>query len=64
IIFRLNHSESKAVLTSENNIQKILEAYDSFSIKPVIICISPDTASLRKILDSASVSEGKNFFLF
>jgi long-chain acyl-CoA synthetase len=64
IIFRLNHSESKAVLTSENNIQKILEAYDSFSIKPVIICISPDTASLRKILDSASVSEGKNFFFF
>lgn len=64
IIFRLNHSESKAVLTSENNMQKVLDAYESVSIKPVIICISPDTASLRKIITSASVSEGKNFFFF
>ncbi len=64
IVFRLEHSESKAVLTSENNLQKILDAYKAVSIKPVIICISPDTASLRKILVSSSVTEGQNFFFF
>ena len=64
IIFRLNHSESKAVLVSENNMQKILDAYESAVIKPVIICISPDTPSLRKILSSFPASSDGNFYFF
>lgn len=64
IIFRLNHSESKAVLVSENNLQKISEAYNSTDIKPMVICLSPDTEALRKVLQTAPFSEGKNFFFF
>lgn len=64
ILFRLNHSESKGILISENNFQKLLEVLPLVDLKPVIIFISADTPSLRKMISAASLVEGTDFFFY
>jgi long-chain acyl-CoA synthetase len=64
IVFRLNHSESKAVLVSENNFQKIAEIMSRADIKPLVICISPETPALKKMIADSGLAMGKNILLY
>lgn len=48
ILFRLDHSESKAILVSENNFQKVEEILDKTKKKPVVICISEKTPEMAQ----------------
>lgn len=50
IIFRLDHSESKALLVSENNYQKAVDALKETSVAPKVIVISPRTPALADIM--------------
>jgi len=62
IIFRLDHSESKALLVSENNFQKAAEAIKGASSKPVLILISPRTQRLEEFAASYSLGKSKPLF--
>ena len=46
IVFRLDHSESKAFLVSENNFQKAVTALKTARSKPVLIVISDKNEAL------------------
>ena len=47
ILFRLDHSEAKAILVSENNYQKVAEVLPRSQYKPMVICISGRTEELE-----------------
>ncbi|MCL2411414.1 MAG: AMP-binding protein [Treponema sp.] len=47
IVFRLDHSESKALLVSENNFEKAVRALKNVRSKPVLIIISDRNANLN-----------------
>ena len=67
IIFRLDHSESKALLVSENNFQKAAQAIRGIGSKPVLVLISPRNQHLEELVSSymaAEPSPGKNKPLF
>jgi long-chain acyl-CoA synthetase len=64
IIFRLDHSESKAVLVSENNFQKVADIFDKLIIKPMIICISPRSNHLKEMIGKTNLKEGTNLFFY
>jgi len=49
IIFRLVHSESKALLLSENNFQKAVDALKNVRSKPVLILISDRNPRLEEL---------------
>jgi long-chain acyl-CoA synthetase len=50
IVFRLEHSESKALLVSENNFQKAADAINTATAKPALILISPRSARLDELI--------------
>ena len=50
IVFRLDHSESKALLLSENNYQKAMDALKEAKAAPRIIMISPRTTELNAMI--------------
>ncbi len=64
IIFRLNHSESKAVLVSENNFQKTADILDKLTVAPVIIVISPRSNHLKEMIGKTNLIEGTNLFFY
>ncbi|MDR2900276.1 MAG: AMP-binding protein [Treponema sp.] len=64
IIFRLDHSESKAVLVSENNFQKIADVFEKLIIKPKVFCISPKSNHLKEAISKTSLNEGSDLFFF
>jgi long-chain acyl-CoA synthetase len=64
IVFRLDHSESKAVLVSENNFQKLADIFDTLKIKPMIICISPKSNHLQAMIEKTNLMEGTNLFFY
>jgi long-chain acyl-CoA synthetase len=47
ILFRLDHSESKAILVSENNYQKVAEVLPLARKKPLVVCISERTETMK-----------------
>ena len=49
IVFRLEHSQSKALLVSENNFIRAADAVRTIKLKPVLIIISPHSASLDEM---------------
>jgi len=50
IIFRMDHSESKALLVSENNIQRAMEAIKGVRSRPLLILISSRTSHLEELI--------------
>lgn len=64
VVFRLNHSESKALFTSENNMHISIDSYKEAKIKPLIVCLSPKTEALDAILKDSTFIHNKNFFYF
>ncbi|QQO10546.1 AMP-dependent synthetase/ligase [Breznakiella homolactica] len=64
IIFRLDHSESRAILVSENNFQKVAEILDKVQQKPAVICISDKTIHFAELIAKTSLTEGKDLFFY
>jgi len=63
IVFRLDHSESKLLLLSENNYQKAMEALKEVKSIPAVIIISPRTPELSKLIEKHPLP-GKGEILF
>ena len=62
IIFRLDHSESRALLVSENNFQKAAEALKGVHSKPVLIIISPHGPKIEEL--SAKFGAGEKILFY
>ena len=62
IIFRIDHSESKALLVSENNFQRAADALKNVQSKPVLIIISPRSPKIEEL--AAKYSSGEEKVLF
>jgi len=63
IFFRLDHSEAKALLVSENNYQKAMDSVKDLRSVPVVIVISPRTKELSELISKYPVP-GKGGILF
>ncbi len=61
ILFRLDHSESRAVLVSENCFPRLAEVISRTERKPLVICISGKTDSMSKSAASCGLEQGKSF---
>jgi long-chain acyl-CoA synthetase len=64
LLFRLDHSESRALLVSENNFQKGAEVLDRVKLKPVLICISPRNDHTEGLVKRFGLSPGKDFYYY
>lgn len=64
IVFRLNHSLARAILVSENNFRKVADSLALADAKPTVICISPATPELKKMIAASGLSEGSNLFFY
>ena len=62
IVFRLEHSQSKAFLVSENNFQKVIEALKKTKEKPVLILISDKTSHLEEMVKKHTSGDGNILF--
>jgi len=63
IVFRLDHSESKALLLSENNYQKAVDALKETRSVPSVIIISPRTPELSEMIAKYPLpGKGEIFF--
>lgn len=64
ILFRLDHSQAKAILVSENNFKKVAEILNSVKKKPLVIALSAKTETFSKMIAEAHLTEGKDLFFF
>ena len=64
IVFRLDHSESRAILVSENNFQKVADVLGRINQKPLVICISGKTNHLKDMIAKADLQEGKDILFY
>lgn len=64
ILFRLDHSESRAILVSENNFLKVADILGRTNRKPTVICISPKTQAFAAMIGQTSLTEGKDLFFY
>jgi long-chain acyl-CoA synthetase len=64
IVFRLDHSESKALLVSENNFQKGAEILGRVAKKPALICITPKSGRGAGLASKFGLEEGRDFFYY
>ena len=63
IVFRLDHSESKAILVSENCFQRAAEALENINAKPLMIVISNRNPRLEDLV-SKHTPAGANLLFF
>ncbi|MDR1588505.1 MAG: AMP-binding protein [Treponema sp.] len=64
IVFRLDHSESRALLVSENNFQKSAEILDRVAKKPPLICVTPKNEHTADLASKFGLEEGQDFFYY
>ena len=64
LVFRLDHSESRALLISENNFQKFADILSMVKEAPLVICLSGKTDSMKKLLADTPLQEGKNVLYY
>ncbi|MDR0448403.1 MAG: AMP-binding protein [Treponema sp.] len=62
IVFRLEHSESKAFLVSENNFQKAADAVKQIRSKPVLILISPRSSHSEELTEKFGFGGDVQYF--
>lgn len=58
ILFRLQHSEAKAIFVSENNFKKVADILEALGRPLLIVCLSPKTDSLLDMAKAAGIEEG------
>ncbi|MDR1420661.1 MAG: AMP-binding protein [Treponema sp.] len=64
IIFRLDHSESRVLLISENNFRKGAEILDKVKKRPVLVCLSPKNSRTEELCGKFSLAGGKDIFYY
>lgn len=64
LVFRLDHSESRAILVSENHFQKVACILSSVTKKPLVICISEKTKNMETLVAKTSLTLEKDFFYY
>jgi len=64
LVFRLDHSESRAIFISENNFPKLAEILGKVKVPPVVVCLSGKTDSMTQQLEKTSLIAGQNFFYY
>jgi long-chain acyl-CoA synthetase len=64
ILFRLDHSEAKAILVSENNFSKAAEVVPAAARKPLVVCISERTEQLEREAAAAGMKIGTDFVFY
>jgi len=64
IYFRLDHSEAKAILVSENNFSKVAEILPKLEKKPLFIIISDKNDHMEKNAKAAGLVEDRDLFYF
>lgn len=64
LVFRLDHSESRAIFISENNFQKLADILGSVKKQPLVICLSGKTESMETLVSKTPLSAGKDFFYY
>ncbi len=57
ILFRLTHSDSKAIITSRNNIEKILKIFDKLPDNFKIFYIDKQDNDLNKLIDKYNINK-------
>lgn len=64
IVFRLDHSECRAIMVSENNFQKVTGVLGQVRKRPAVICLSKRTESLLSMAAGANLVEGKSLLFY
>jgi long-chain acyl-CoA synthetase len=64
IVFRLDHSESRALLVSENNFRKGAEILGRAAKKPALVCVTPKNNHTAALASEFGLSEGRDFFYY
>jgi len=64
IPFRLNHSESSAIVVSENSLDKILSIRNSLDRKALIVVLSNFSGDVMARAKDAGLTEGKDIILY
>lgn len=64
ILFRLDHSEARGLLVSENNFPKFAEILDRLSRRPLVVCLSPRTPTFVEAVARTSLREGEDLFFY
>ena len=64
IPFRLNHSEAKAVIVSENVFPKLAGVWKNVKKKPLVIVLSDDESKMKTAADEAKLAWGKKIVAF
>ena len=64
ILFRLDHSEARAILVSENNFQKAADILDRARRKPTVVCISDRSEGMSAMAAKAGLTEGKDLLYY
>jgi long-chain acyl-CoA synthetase len=64
LLFRLDHSESKALLVSENNFQRGAEVLNRVKFKPLFICISPRNDHTEELVTKFGLNPGQDFYYY
>ncbi len=65
IPFRINHSESKAILVSRNTIERVLSVWDKMENgNLVLIYLDTDPSPVRELAAEHGLIEGKGFLVF
>lgn len=64
VLFRLDHSDSRAVLVSENSLKTILPVLDRTKRRPLLIILSPWTETLAAAAAEAGLVRGKDLLCY
>lgn len=65
ILFRLNHSESDAIIISKNNVEKLFSVWDRLENKSFkLIFLDNDKKTILKISKKLGIKKDKNLFIF
>jgi long-chain acyl-CoA synthetase len=64
LLFRLDHSESRALFVSENNFQKGAEVLGRLKLKPLLVCISPRNNHTGELVKKFGLKEGEDFYYY
>jgi long-chain acyl-CoA synthetase len=64
LLFRLDHSESRALFVSENNFQKGAELLGRVKRKISLVCISPQNSHTEELVKKFGLRPGEDFYYY
>jgi long-chain acyl-CoA synthetase len=64
LIFRMDHSEARALFVSENNFQKGAEILGRVKRRPLLVCISPQNGHTGELVEKFGLEPGQDFYYY